>query len=50
MLTEHDNPDVSLTRQCGLLTLSRSSLYYRPHRDVAGEAFELRLLNAIDEL
>ncbi|MDP6545120.1 MAG: IS3 family transposase, partial [Phycisphaerae bacterium] len=50
MLIEHNNPDVPLTRQCSLLTLSRSSLYYRPHRDEADAAFELRLLNAIDEL
>ena len=50
MLIEHDNLDIPLTRQCGLLTLSRSSLYYRPHRDEADAAFELRLLNTIDEL
>ena len=50
MLIEHNNPDIPLTRQCGLLTLSRSSFYYRPHRDEANTAFELRLLNAIDEL
>ena len=29
MLIEHDNPDVPLTRQCGLMKLPRSSLYYR---------------------
>jgi len=50
MLIEHDNPDIPLTGQCRLLKLSRSSLYYRPHRDEADAAFELRLLNAIDEL
>lgn len=50
MLIERDNPDVPLTRQCRLLTLSRSSLYYRPHRDEANAAFELLVLNAIDEL
>jgi putative transposase len=50
MLIEHDNPDISLSGQCRLLTLSRSSFYYRPHRDEADAAFGLRLLNAIDEL
>jgi len=50
MLIEQDNPDIPLTRQCHLLTLSRSSLYYRPHRDEAGAAFELLVLNAIDEI
>ncbi len=46
----HGKPEVPLTRQCHLLTLSCSSLYYRPHRDETGVAFELWLLNAIDEL
>jgi putative transposase len=50
MLIEHDNTDIPLTRQCGLMELPRSSLYYRSHRDEADAAFELRLLNAIDEL
>jgi len=50
MLIERDNPEIPLTRQCRLLTLSRSSLYYRPDRDEASEAFELSVLNAIDEI
>jgi putative transposase len=50
MLIEHNSPEIPLTRQCHLLTLSRSSLYYRPHRGEASAAFELWLLNAIDEL
>ena len=50
MLVEDDNQDVSMVRQCDLLQLSRSSLYYRPRRDEARMAFEQRVLNAIDEL
>ena len=42
--------DIPVVRQCELLRLSRSSLYYRPQRDEASEAFEWRVLNAIDEL
>ena len=42
--------DIPVVRQCELLRLSRSSLYYRSQRDEAREAFEWRVLNAIDEL
>jgi len=42
--------DIAVVRQCALLRLSRSSLYYRSQRDEARETFELRVLNAIDEL
>ena len=42
--------EIPVTRQCDLLGLPRSSLYYRSHRDAAAEAFEQRLLNAIDAL
>jgi putative transposase len=42
--------DIPVVRQCELLRLSRSSLYYRSQRDEAREAFEWRILNAIDEL
>ncbi len=45
-----DDVDIPVVRQCELLRLSRSSLYYRQRRDEARQAFELRLLNAIDEL
>ena len=50
MMVERDNPNIPVVRQCELLTLSRSSLYYRPARDEEAEAFECRVLNAIDEL
>ena len=50
MMVERDNPDIPVIRQCELLALSRSSLYYRPARDEEAEAFECRVLNAIDEL
>ena len=42
--------DIPVVRQCELLRLSRSSLYYRPRRDEQAAAFERRVLNAIDEL
>jgi putative transposase len=45
-----DSQDISVVRQCELLTLPRSSLYYRAHRDADRAAFERRLLNVIDEL
>jgi putative transposase len=50
MMVERDNPDIPVIRQCELLALSRSSLYYRPARDEEADAFERRVLNAIDEL
>ncbi len=50
MLIERDNKAVPAVRQCELLSLSRSSLYYRPHRDPTAAAFEQWLLNAIDWL
>ncbi len=45
-----DGRDISLVRQCELLGLARSSLYYRPQRDPSAAAFEQRLLNEIDRL
>jgi len=50
MLVEHDNHDIPVDRQCALLSLARSSLYYQACRDAETEAFERRVLNAIDEL
>jgi putative transposase len=45
-LVDPDHPALSVRRQCELLGLSRSSLYYEP----AGEATEdLRLMRLIDE-
>ena len=49
-MVERHNQDIPVVRQCELLTLSRSSLYYRPARDEEAVAFERQVLNAIDEL
>jgi putative transposase len=49
-MVEHDNQAISVARQCRLLGLARSSLYYRPRRDPEREAFEQEVLNAIDAL
>jgi len=49
-MVERDNQAISVTRQCRLLGLARSSLYYRPGRDPEREAFEQEVLNAIDAL
>ncbi len=46
----HGFEDIPMVRQCELLRLSRSSLYYRPQRDEQAAAFERRVLNVIDEL
>lgn len=46
MLVEPGHPEISVRRQCELLGISRSGLYYRP----AGETAEnLRLMRLIDE-
>ena len=50
MMGQCDSQDIPVLRQCELLTLNRSSLYYRPQQDEAREAFEWRVLNAIDKL
>jgi putative transposase len=50
MMVQCDGQDIPVLRQCELLTLNRSSLYYRAHRDEASEAFEWEVLNAIDKL
>src|SRR5512147_1578591 len=45
-MVEVDHPELSVRRQCELLGLSRSTLYYEP----TGEAPEdLRLMRLIDE-
>jgi len=49
-MVQRDSRDIPVVRQCELLRLPRSSLYYRPQREAESEAFEQRLLNAIDEL
>jgi len=42
-----DHTDLSLTRQCKLLRISRSSLYYTP---VGIDAETLKLMNEIDRV
>ena len=49
-MVERRNQDVPVICQCSLLSLSRSSLYYRPHRDLTAAAFEQQMLNLIDKL
>ena len=47
MMVERDHPSLSVSRQCRLLALSRSALYYQP----VGESPEtLALMRRIDEL
>ena len=49
-MVEHKSQDISVLRQCELLSLSRSSLYYRPRCNQQAAAFEHRVLNAVDDL
>ena len=46
-LLEREQPELSLTTQCDLLSLNRTSLYYQP---VPPSAKELALKRRIDEL
>ena len=46
MMIEPGHPDLSVARQCDLLGLRRSSLYYRPHGE---DAFNEQLMRLIDE-
>ncbi len=46
MAIERDNPKLPIRRQCELLGLVRSSLYYRPDRD---ESYNEHLMQLIDE-
>jgi len=45
-----EGESIPVVRQCELLQISRSTVYYRPVYDERAEAFERRVLNAIDEL
>jgi len=45
-----DGKDIPRVRQCELLQISRSSLYYRSVRDEESHVFECRVFSAIDEL
>ena len=45
-MVESDHPRLSITRQCDLLSMSRSSLYY----EATGESpLNLKLMRLIDE-
>ena len=44
-MIDRDHPDLSLVRQCILLDLSRSSLYYRPK---GVDEYGMRLMALID--
>jgi putative transposase len=46
LLVEPDHPDLSVRRQCALLGLNRSSLYYQPAVETADN---LRLMRLIDQ-
>ncbi|MES9985737.1 MAG: IS3 family transposase [Candidatus Thiodiazotropha sp. 6PLUC6] len=45
-LVEHRHPDVSITSQCRLLGVSRSSVYYQSRKDLTED---LTLMRMIDE-
>ncbi len=45
-MVQPDHPGLSITRQCQLLQISRSCLYYEP---VGESALNLELMRAIDE-
>jgi putative transposase len=46
-LVNHDHPDLSVSRQCVLLGLARSTLYYRP---IPVRESTLRIMARIDVL
>jgi putative transposase len=46
MAIEPDNPRITVSRQCEVLDLARSNLYYRPCRD---ESYNDQLMRLIDE-
>ena len=45
-----DKSSPSLTHQCELLDLSRSTAFYQSHRDRQRQVFELKLLSLLDQL
>ena len=46
-LVDPQHPELSVTRQCELLDLPRSSFYYQP---VAADSFSLEVMHAIDRI
>ena len=49
-MIEREHNMIPVIRQCKLLGLSRSGLYYQTHSDPQRQVFEQQLLNAIDAL
>lgn len=49
-MISHDNQEVSISSQCCLLGLSRSSFYYTPQKDEKRLAFDYELMKQIDQL
>ena len=47
-MIRRDHPDLSLSRQCRLLSVSRSSLYHTPSKGESAE--NLEVMRRIDEL
>ena len=45
-MVEKDNPNLSIGKQCNLLSISRSSFYYQPKGETA---MNLMLMRQIDE-
>ena len=45
-MIERNHPELSVRRQCELIGLNRSSLYYQP---VGESAYNLRLMRLLDE-
>lgn len=44
-MVDRSHPELSVVRQCGLLDISRSSVYYNP---VPASEYELELMGLID--
>ena len=49
-MLESGRRDVSITRQCELIDLPRSTAYYKSHRDPTRVSDEIDIMNKIDEL
>jgi len=47
MMIEMENPNISISRQCELLALNRSSLYYKKKEKIS--SYDLHLMRLIDE-
>lgn len=49
-LVDMTNPEFSISRQCELLSLSRSSLYYQSEMNSDSLVFDLDLMKRIDQM